>query len=148
MLAFSDPWVMHYAQSVCSEMNFNGLKVKGRGHDERRLYNPGNEWHGLLPAVYIAMRDTNQYPPIDVRRRFYMVKHYRHLDYCMIAAGLDIERGEVVCQDAAAFALAVWRLTGFAMPAHLSERQWRLVCAKVEARDRAEDSALLARIAS
>lgn len=85
---------------MCDGMTLTGLKVKGRGHDEHRICNPKVVWQMMLPAVFIAVThgDTARPGNVSTQTRFFMMKHYRHLDYSMIAAGFDIERGEVVCQ--------------------------------------------------
>lgn len=147
-----DHWLFLYARAVCATLNFTGHKLKGRGHDPRFEVRE-DLFERMLPHFHIhpptgtASVQDHRCPKGKQKLEFGNVRcaleHHRDLlQIHLLAAGYDMERGRLVCEDAYFVAKAHWMLNREPMPKPLLDQQLSAVRTKLRTLDRHEDADL------
>lgn len=153
-----DHWLFLYARAVCAAMGFAGHKTKGKHHDHRFEVRH-DLFELMLPHFHVhpptGLRGDDGHRKSKGKRmlqfgnvRCALEAHRELLGNHLLAAGYDMERGRLVCEDAYLRAKAHWMLNGAPMSSNLLNQQLSAVRVKLRALDRAEDAHLFRHLQS
>lgn len=101
--------IFQYARRCANRYSVEGIRLKGHGHVPRvELGSVDTNFRSLIPSVKVTTTDLGGY----YTKRYTLPEILRGFRVDLMAAGIDLDTGEIFQQDLWDAAQAVVKLTG------------------------------------